>query len=87
MPRPFADSFALVGSADIALSDWLVYGDLGTGIPALDVVAGHRRGPVVLGFINARSAGRQARFGKHRHRRGRLADHRRLHQPPEEAEL
>jgi hypothetical protein len=37
-------SFARVASADAALSDWLVNGDLGTGIPTLAVVARHRRG-------------------------------------------
>ena len=51
-------SFALVGSADAALSDWLVDGYLGAGIPALDAVAGHRRGLVVFEFSGDRPAGR-----------------------------
>ena len=42
-------TFNVVGSADSALSDWLVHGYLGAGVPALVVAAGHRGRPLVSG--------------------------------------
>ncbi len=86
IPDVVKEEGASLTLADIAVSDRLVYGDLGARISPLDAVAGHRRGPVVLGANDARPAGGQARFGKHHHRRCGPADHRRLRQPPEKAE-
>jgi hypothetical protein len=85
--RPYR-TFKLVGSADSALLDWLVYGALGAGVSTLDVVVRHRRWTVVSGAMcHHPDALALDQVGSASHpRRRRCADDRRLRQPADKAD-
>jgi len=74
-------TFKLVGSADSALFDWLVYGTLGAGVSTLDVMVRHRRWTVVSGAMcHHLDALALDHIGSASHpRRRRCVDDRRLH--------